>query len=98
LCYRTNPDEFQSRVDELEEKKKAEEEEQRKQLEELRKQQTRQTKEKTLNDIMKVDLLQEKTAEEITTIWKDYHKEKDCIFAAIPVSDGLKGNISCYFT
>lgn len=39
---------------------------------------------KKLNDIMKVDLLQDKTADEIKDIWLQYHKEKDVLVAAIP--------------
>lgn len=33
---------------------------------------------------MKVELLADKTAEEITKIWLDYHKEKDVLVATIP--------------
>lgn len=32
-----------------------------------------------LNNIMKVDMIQDKTKEDIINIWKDYHKQKDCI-------------------
>lgn len=39
---------------------------------------------KKLEDIMKVELLADKTAEEITKIWLDYHKEKDVLVATIP--------------
>lgn len=39
---------------------------------------------KQLNDIMKVDLLQDKTADEIKGIWLQYHKEKDVLVATIP--------------
>lgn len=39
---------------------------------------------KKLEDIMKVELLADKTADEITKIWLDYHKEKDVLVAAIP--------------
>ncbi|KAK4881998.1 hypothetical protein RN001_005317 [Aquatica leii] len=40
----------------------------------------------TLNKIMKIELIQDKTAEEISTIWNDYHKNKDFICATIPPS------------
>lgn len=33
---------------------------------------------------MKMDLLQDKTADEIETIWLQYHKEKDVVVATIP--------------
>lgn len=39
---------------------------------------------KKLEDIMKVELLVDKTADEITKIWLDYHKERDVLVAAIP--------------
>lgn len=39
---------------------------------------------KQLSDIMKIDLLENKTAEEIKHIWLDYHKDKDVLAAAIP--------------
>lgn len=39
---------------------------------------------KKLEDIMKVELLTDKTTEEITKIWLDYHKDKDVLVATIP--------------
>ena len=39
---------------------------------------------KSLNDLVKVDLFKDKTADEITHIWSEYHKDKDCIYAVIP--------------
>lgn len=42
------------------------------------------TKPKLLSDIMKTELLQDKTTEEIKAIWEDYHKSKDGIAATIP--------------
>lgn len=41
--------------------------------------------EKKLSDIMKLELVQDKTAEEIKHIWIEYHKNKDVIIATIPV-------------
>lgn len=41
------------------------------------------TKPKVLDDIMKTELLQDKTTEEIKQIWQDYHKSKDAIAATI---------------
>lgn len=41
---------------------------------------------KKLEDVMKLDLIQDKTADEIREIWLEYHKTKDVIAATIPVS------------
>ncbi len=38
----------------------------------------------SLDRIVKLDLLRDKSAEEITNIWSSYHKSKDCIYAVIP--------------
>lgn len=38
-----------------------------------------QTREAKLDSIMKVDLIENKTKEEITEIWQEYHRNKDCI-------------------
>lgn len=40
---------------------------------------------KQLADIMKIELLDGKTAEEIKQIWLEYHKQKDCLIATIPI-------------
>lgn len=37
-----------------------------------------------LDDIVKLDLLRDKSAQEISQIWKEYHMTRDCIFAVIP--------------
>ncbi|KAK2159957.1 hypothetical protein LSH36_143g06060 [Paralvinella palmiformis] len=42
-----------------------------------------QTKPKTLNSIMKLELLADKTVEEIEQIWKEYHSKKPYVFAVI---------------
>lgn len=39
---------------------------------------------KRLEDIMKIELLENKTAEEIKQIWLEYHSKKDVIAATIP--------------
>jgi ATP synthase F1 complex assembly factor 1 len=39
---------------------------------------------KKLEDLMKLDLLEGKTTEEIKQIWLEYHQKKDVIAAAIP--------------
>lgn len=38
-----------------------------------------QAKEQRLDSIMKVDLIKDKSKEEIIEIWNEYHKHKDCI-------------------
>lgn len=42
------------------------------------------TKPKVLADVMKVELIEDKTGDEIKEIWIAYHKNKDCITANIP--------------
>ncbi|EFN84945.1 ATP synthase mitochondrial F1 complex assembly factor 1 isoform X4 [Harpegnathos saltator] len=37
------------------------------------------TKGAQLSNIMKVDMIRDKSTEEIMEIWKEYHKQKDCI-------------------
>jgi hypothetical protein len=41
---------------------------------------------------MKIDLLSDKSADEITAIWKEYHAKKDAVAAVIPaeVYDQMK--------
>ena len=40
-----------------------------------------------LDQIMKVELIKDKTAFEIQQIWEDYHKKKDVIAATIPAKE-----------
>lgn len=40
---------------------------------------------KKLSDIMKLELVEDKTAEEIAKIWFEYHKTKDVIAATLKV-------------
>ncbi|XP_063707308.1 ATP synthase mitochondrial F1 complex assembly factor 1 [Culicoides brevitarsis] len=42
--------------------------------------------EKKLSDILKLELLEDKSAEEIKHIWLEYHKTKDCISAILEVN------------
>lgn len=42
---------------------------------------------KSLNEIMKVDLIKDKTAAEIEQIWNEHHVTKDCIFGVIQQGD-----------
>lgn len=39
---------------------------------------------KKLDDIVKIDMLLEKTADEIKNIWLEYHEKKDVLVATIP--------------
>lgn len=41
---------------------------------------------KKLSDIMKIELLENKTADEIKQIWFEYHSKKDVLVAAIPTA------------
>lgn len=41
---------------------------------------------KKLSDIMKVDLLADKSTDEIRKIWMEYHKDKDVLVATIETS------------
>lgn len=40
---------------------------------------------KKLNDIMKIELIQDKSADEIKKIWFEYHKTKDVLAATLTV-------------
>lgn len=42
------------------------------------------TKIKKLDNIMKTELLNDKTAEEITQLWLDYHRNKDVVISVVP--------------
>ncbi|XP_062509858.1 ATP synthase mitochondrial F1 complex assembly factor 1-like isoform X2 [Corticium candelabrum] len=48
---------------------------------------------KSLSSVLRLDLIQEKTGEEIGQLWTHYHKTKDCISAVIAFSGHL-----CFFT
>lgn len=41
---------------------------------------------RSLDDIVKVDLIKEKSAEEITEIWNLYHSKKNGVYATIPAN------------
>ncbi|CAG9857043.1 unnamed protein product [Phyllotreta striolata] len=60
-----------------------------------------QLKREPLDKIMKTELIKDKTSEEITSIWLEYHKHKDhCIAATIPSQhfDKLTENAAKYPT
>ncbi|XP_059151871.1 ATP synthase mitochondrial F1 complex assembly factor 1-like [Physella acuta] len=45
------------------------------------------TKKEGLNSVMKLELIQDKTAEEITQIWTQYHSGKDCVYAVLKADE-----------
>jgi ATP synthase F1 complex assembly factor 1 len=78
----TSPDEFLQRVEQQEKAREKKE----KQAAKLYQTEAKpilepgmQAQEAQLNNIMKVDMIKDKTKEEIIEIWKEYHKQKDCI-------------------
>uniref|UniRef100_A0A182QD06 ATP synthase mitochondrial F1 complex assembly factor 1 n=1 Tax=Anopheles farauti TaxID=69004 RepID=A0A182QD06_9DIPT len=46
---------------------------------------TRDTSHRKLSDIMRLELIEDKSADDIKHLWLEYHKNKDVITAAIPV-------------
>ncbi|XP_077981740.1 ATP synthase mitochondrial F1 complex assembly factor 1-like [Glandiceps talaboti] len=90
---RTNPEEFKTRFEQKENRKKASAKVNDAAADRLRaaregkpsmSSSSSRSTQKTLDSVMKLELIQDKTTEEITQIWKDYHSQKDCIAAAIP--------------
>lgn len=51
---------------------------------EKRKEHSRFSQQKDLNQILKMEILEDKSAEEIELIWKQYHQSKDGIYAVLP--------------
>jgi len=47
-------------------------------------------KEKKLSDVMKTELIGEKSAKEIGELWNEYHSQKDVIHAIIPADEYLE--------
>ncbi|CAG5124144.1 unnamed protein product [Candidula unifasciata] len=45
------------------------------------------TSSKGLDSILKMDLIHDKTAEEISKIWNQYHSGKDCVYAVLKAED-----------
>lgn len=92
----TSPEEFQSRVEEVYVKKQKKIESNKgQQYSQLLKPKEKlnapvQNKEVSLEKVMKVDLIKDKSPEEIKAIWEEYHLQKDCISAAIPSQDFAK--------
>ncbi|XP_053669607.1 ATP synthase mitochondrial F1 complex assembly factor 1 isoform X1 [Anopheles marshallii] len=46
---------------------------------------TRDSSHRKLSDIMRLELIEDKSADDIKHLWLEYHKDKDVITAAIPV-------------
>lgn len=73
---KANPQEFESRLKEVEDKK------QPKKVKTERKRKTsltKLTKPKKLDDIMKMELIEGQSTQEIGRIWCEFHKGKDCV-------------------
>lgn len=87
----TNPDEFLQRVESQEtklQKKKDKQEAKSKFYQSHAKPQLaedNQPRQARLDDIMKVDMIQDKTKDEIIDIWKSYHTDKDYICGILTV-------------
>lgn len=82
-----NPDLFTERIEEQEQKqrsKREKQEEERRSYQAKAKAEASQsshTKEARLSDIMNMEMIQDKTKEEIEQIWMQYHKQNDYICA-----------------
>lgn len=90
---KNSPEEFKSRVEVVMEKKDKEiQANTERQYSQLLKPKEKlatkvQTKEISLDKVMKIDLIKEKSADEIKVIWEQYHLQKECICATIPSQD-----------
>jgi len=94
---KTAPEEFESRVEKVYERKtKTVELSKERQYSQLLKPKEKlnntqvQTKEISLDKVLKIDLIKEKSPDEIKAIWAEYHLQKDCIAATIPSEDFAK--------
>ncbi|KAG5671732.1 hypothetical protein PVAND_001912 [Polypedilum vanderplanki] len=87
---KSSPEEFLSKIQkqEAEKAKKQADEKARDYSELMNPKKTIETKSelpfKKLEDIMKIELLEGKSADEIKEIWLEYHKSKDVIAAVVP--------------
>jgi ATP synthase F1 complex assembly factor 1 len=86
---KSSPEEFLSKLQQQEEKNKIQQEKERNYTELMNPKQPIDAKSelpfKKLEDIMKIELLNGKSVEEITKIWLEYHKSKDVIAAVVPI-------------
>lgn len=85
----TNPELYQQRLKDLEEKLKPKVEPPPKEVpkKETKPLQRKSVSKLSLNDIVKLDLLRERTPEEIEKIWMQYHSIKDCVYGVIKEND-----------
>jgi len=86
---KTSPEEFLAKIQRKEDDEKKKAEQAKRDYSELMNPKKKiETKSelpyKKIEDIMKVDLMEGKSAEEIKTIWLEYHRLKDTIAAVIP--------------
>nr|XP_012222808.1 PREDICTED: ATP synthase mitochondrial F1 complex assembly factor 1 [Linepithema humile] len=81
----TSPDEFLQRVEQQETKVREKKEKREKAAKFCQTEakpgleSSAQAKEQRLDSVMKIDLIKDKSKEEIIEIWNEYHKQKDCI-------------------
>ncbi|XP_022903788.1 ATP synthase mitochondrial F1 complex assembly factor 1 [Onthophagus taurus] len=87
----TSPEEFLNRIEKRKDVKEAEKPKEKQFSSLLQPKKTisesKQVENEPLDKIMKVDLIKDKTADEIKTIWEAYHIQKDVIAATIPTKD-----------
>uniref|UniRef100_A0A182KAT8 ATP synthase mitochondrial F1 complex assembly factor 1 n=1 Tax=Anopheles christyi TaxID=43041 RepID=A0A182KAT8_9DIPT len=91
----SSPEEFLSRLDNVDKEKKKPKfgpSETQRDYSELLKpkaplgtEASRDVSHRKLSDIMRLELVEDKSADDIKHLWLEYHKEKDVITAAIPV-------------
>lgn len=88
----TSPEEFQARIDQLKDKKLESLEKRKQEIKEAQsvpKPSVESPKgsgnwpPRSLDEVMKIDLIKDKSAEEIKKIWSQYYAEKDCIFGTV---------------
>ncbi|XP_018576698.1 ATP synthase mitochondrial F1 complex assembly factor 1 [Anoplophora glabripennis] len=94
-----DPNEFKNRVESVDKKisKKIEPSKERQYSQLLKPKESinnpAQFKHEPLDKIMKIDLIKDKTADEVKLIWEQYHLQKDyCIAATIPAKDFVRMN------
>lgn len=95
------PEQFQAKLREIEETKQAEREKMRKELSEPPPSHQSSTPDeesrtgaipgswppKSLDEIMKMELIRDQTPEQIEQVWKEYHVSKDCVFGVVKEMD-----------
>lgn len=90
----TDPDEFKSKIEDLKDQKVAAIEKRKQEMKEARaKSISKPSVEsphgsgnwppRSLDEVMKIDLIKDKTADEIRKIWTEHYAQKDCIFGVV---------------